>query len=260
MRSTAGSHRRSGLASAFALVAASVAAVGASAAPLASFAVDPTWSFIRQETAANGNIGPHAGPLVIRLADIGLAAGDEITLAQGGNAFYAPDLEATFPAFRNTIGSLHAVFAASAVVVEGAAAETTTARVAAPIALLPAQLDYGFVSDPTVTGRQPTDIAEDFFVFRPGAIFAGFLFQGSLAVVPADAEFLLVGTLDTFADDNVNDRSDPLRVDIHRGFLNARPIAASAASPLASLGMGMLALVALRARRRGRQVPVQGRA
>ena len=219
--------------------------VHATPTPILSFNVDPTGTLIRQDADTN-NDGPHLGPTVIDLAASGLVAGHNLTIAQNGNAFFSSDGNATFPSAEETVGSLHAVFATTSDVLIGDDAETTINRVVNPLPLSGAQANFPIVTDPTFTGGQPTDIAEDFFVFRQGAIFGGSVFQGSYATVPDDAKFLLIGFLDSFAEDNFTDSTNPLRVDLFSGFLPITQVPAPA--PLALIALTLLGFAARRRR------------
>lgn len=171
--------------------------------------------------------------MFIRLSDIGLAAGDEITVAEGGNGYYLNVPEPTM-AFRNTTGSLHAAFTTTTAVILGSDAETALAHLHTALPLVAPQDAYGFVSYGTFSTGLPTDVPCDFHVFRAGAVFAGFEFAGSLAPVPNGANFLAVGLLDSSTPDNRNDASDPLRPDIYTGFLQPRAISVAEPSAVAA--------------------------
>jgi hypothetical protein len=205
------------------------------ATPIATILIDPTSTFIRQETGANGNVG-YLAPLFIRLSDIGLAPGDDITITEIGNYFFAPDLAATFPSADTLVGSLNAAFTTTDGI-EIAAAETTVNRLATPISKTGLIQDL-FLSNTATTfvGGEPTDILEDFIILRDGFITPDNILRGSFATIPVDALFLVVGTTSTFAGDNPNDLSNPIGIEISLGHLFT-PVPEPVSFPVLLLGI-----------------------
>jgi len=160
------------LAAGFAIVAGAVAA----RADL-RYTVDPKGSFLM--ASSNDKVSK---PLVLRLADMGIGAGDVLSLKQLGAFKYGSDRP-------ETATSMIAVFSRT----DGLDATSARNRVLGAI-----RAGNGTFDPATYNGRLWTDIPEDFGVSA----------TGSKVVVPAGAAFLMVSAKDSAYSDNIDTNND----------------------------------------------------
>ncbi|MEO9819212.1 MAG: hypothetical protein ABJM90_00825 [Paracoccaceae bacterium] len=118
----------------------------------------------------------------IQLSSLGLTAGDQVRLEGAGSY----DRGGGFGEFFDLIG----VFSADDTLLSG----NLLNRV-------PGAIDAGVdvFTLPTNFGGSPTDIDEDFWI----SLFDGSL-RGGIITIPDNAQFLFVGTADSFFEDNVS--------------------------------------------------------
>jgi hypothetical protein len=140
--------------------------------------LDPTTTFLHTH-----NDSPTPAPaLALRLSDYGFGAGDRLFLQAQGDIDNGPGGDT----FDFTMGA----FSSSSLLLGNEQRYRIVDAIASD--------GPGFVSSPTYSGSQPTDIPQDF----------GFNSTGALVTVPAGAVFLFLAKSDAWYHDNTDPDHD----------------------------------------------------